>query len=370
MRVILNPYAGVDWGTAVRVKGNFHTHTTHSDGTQTPAAVIDRYHSFGYKALIVTDHDNLGQHGGVAAVWPWATYAEGRDPAALGILSGSGTELSWSHDIPAYFVNPDLWTPADVTDGTYKAKGDDPLKLIPEVGARGGLCHLAHPGRLEDGGKPDDWYADVLTAYPHCLGMEVFNQGNRYPTDTERWDRVTTLLRARGAVGVTAWGFSVDDSHRSAEIGRNYLVLMLAEFTVPALRAALTAGHFWIVWDQLGAGPARHWQASRPYIYSAAPTVSSVRVTSAGITVCAAQASAINWYTEGTTLVHTGDTLDLETPGLGSWVRAELLGDGGSHTLLQPFHLEPSSGGSLETDSLAMRYAGGSATVSSVIPPA
>ena len=38
-------------------KGNFHTHTTLSDGKETPDNVVDIYKKGGYNFLAISDHE-------------------------------------------------------------------------------------------------------------------------------------------------------------------------------------------------------------------------------------------------------------------------------------------------------------------------
>ena len=82
-----NPYANVNWSTFVQYKGNFHTHTTNSDGSQSPATVINEYSSKGYKILAITDHNYT--------TWPW--------PSNPGMLAVKGDEFSNSHHMNAFF---------------------------------------------------------------------------------------------------------------------------------------------------------------------------------------------------------------------------------------------------------------------------
>ena len=91
--VVVNPYEAVDWDHHDRHRGNFHTHTTESDGKVEPAEVIDRYHARDYDTLALTDHNK--------ATWPWTAF--GRDPEALGMVAVPGNELSRHHHTLSLF---------------------------------------------------------------------------------------------------------------------------------------------------------------------------------------------------------------------------------------------------------------------------
>ena len=42
-QTLVNPYAGVDWGTINQYKANLHTHSLESDGALMPGEAIDEY---------------------------------------------------------------------------------------------------------------------------------------------------------------------------------------------------------------------------------------------------------------------------------------------------------------------------------------
>jgi hypothetical protein len=52
-----NPYAREPGRQYVWLRGNLHTHTTRSDGSRSPQAVIDAFANKGYNFLAITDHD-------------------------------------------------------------------------------------------------------------------------------------------------------------------------------------------------------------------------------------------------------------------------------------------------------------------------
>lgn len=325
----LNPYEGVLWDQFEQHKANFHTHTTQSDGSMTPSTVIDEYRSRGYTVLALTDH-NL-------ATYPWQNY--GRDPLQLGMVAVAGNELSRHHHTLSLFNN--------LTTST-----SDWETAIAQVGAAGGLSVVCHPamhwqgwpvdptgaGPEEEGNVPDsvvERYAELYRKYPHLIGTEVSN-GTRplseYALDRELWDDLLMKLMPERPV----WGFAVDDMHSMTHLGRDWVSVVTPELSEQAVRDAVTKGTFFASTIRL------HPSGSQSV--AATPVIEQVDHDDAGgvITLRATQGGAplpddaYHWIADGKT-VHIGPTLDYQnTQGIGSYVRAEVTGDGGT-TFTNPF---------------------------------
>jgi len=318
-RVTVNPYANVDWQTVERHHGNFHTHTTESDGAETPGDVIDRYHAIGHDVLALTDHDRN--------TWPWSMF--GRDPNELGMIAVSGNELSRHHHTLSLFSH-------------LETRTHDHETAIRQVHNSGGISVLAHPGRYwrldVDGDVPEDVtdrYARLFDTYATLIGMEVVNQGDRYPHDRALWDALLTELMP----GRPVWGMANDDSHRMRHVGLNVTVLLLDEFDKQHVRAALTSGRYYF---HTLTSTLRHKRnpAEVPVIRSIDHDPRERTIT---ITAYSADEpvpdEAVRWFSAGGRLVHTGPTLDLEaTDGLDKYVRAEIRGETGL-AFTQPFGL-------------------------------
>jgi hypothetical protein len=284
---ISNPYSDVNWGTVLAFKGNLHTHSTNSDGNQAPAAAIDSFDAQGYDFLAMTDHNFV--------TYPWSTY--GRDPVTLGIVDIQGNELSSGHHIVSLFSG-------------YANTSADETTLLTGVGTAGGLAFFAHPGRYT---QTAQWYADHYLAQPHCIGQEIYNQGDRYTGDRVKWDQVLSILMPSRPV----WGFSNDDSHDPAHVGKNRTYLLLSSLSSANVRTALEDGQFYATYSTSAA--------------AVPPAFTNIAVdTMAGtVTVRGTGYTQVRWISQGTQ-VATGDTLDLiATPGVAKYVRAELHGSGG-----------------------------------------
>lgn len=323
MRVVVNPYEKVDWQEHVRHHGNFHTHTTESDGRLSPAEVIDRYHAIGHDVLALTDHN---KH-----TWPWSAF--GRDPGKLGMVAVPGNELSRHHHTLSLF--------SDLVTDTR-----DHETAIKQVDKSGGISVLAHPGRywkLEDGKVPTevrDRYIKLFKQYDTLIAFEVVNQGDRYPRDRALWDAVLSELMPERPV----WGMANDDSHNAGQIGLNTTVLLLPKHTEGAVRAALEAGRFYFT------TVTSHPRDQRDR--NAVPVIRSIQYDrEAGSIVVQADCAgkplddkAFRWISAGGKVVHQGPKLDLaEADGLHRYVRLEIRGTGGT-AYTQPFGLSAAEG--------------------------
>ncbi len=294
---IANPYAGVDWQEAKRLKVNLHTHTSRSDGKLEPAAVVDAYRAQNYAALAITDH-NL-------ATWPWTDF--GRDPAAVGMLAIGGNEFSDGHHRNALFA------------AVAEDPGADVARSAQLVAAAGGLLQLNHPGRYD---KPPEWYVELIRKHDVIVALEVFNQGDRYPKDRQLWDAILALSMPQRPL----WGTANDDMHKKKHMFRNYNIVLAEDGTNTALRAALVAGRSWFSYEPDGSGAAE------------APRIEAIAIDDAVITITAPE-TEITWIANGKR-VAGGATVDVATlvgAGLvGGYIRARLANDDGV-TCTQPF---------------------------------
>lgn len=316
--VVVNPYESVDWDQFDRHHGNFHTHTTESDGKQGPAEVIDRYHAIGHDVLALTDHDKV--------TWPWSAF--GRDAKELGMVAIQGNELSSHHHTLSLFTD-------------VKSKTKDLVTSLKLIEARNGVGVLAHPGRywkLKDGKVPDevrDQYVNHYTTYKTLVAMEVVNQGDRYPYDRALWDAVLTELMP----GRPVWGMANDDSHNQPQIGLNTTVMLLPEHTDTAVRAALESGAYYFTTvtshpkdqrDPDGVPVIRRIEHDKN------SNTITIEVDSPGKPLAD---EAYKWITANGQVIGQGPTLMLnQIKGLDRYVRVEIRGHGGT-AYTQPFGL-------------------------------
>jgi hypothetical protein len=301
-----NPYAGIQWsGESAwqRHKANFHTHTTQSDGAMAPDVVIDQYHEKGYTILAITDHNKN--------TWPWTNWD--RDPAELGMLAISGNEFSSGHHRASLF---------NTIDGN---PGSDVKSTLNQIADAGGLSMLYHPGRYSES---IDWYVDIYKTIATCIGMEVFNQNDRFPNDRATWDSVLTRLMPARPV----WGYANDDMHTTSHLFRGYNIIFVEELTESNVRQALQLGRSYFSYE-----PGRTGNALAPSIDSI--TLDTIAMT---ITVFAKNHNDIQWISSGK-IVGNDSVFSYAQSNQLPYVRARIIGSNGeTHT--QPFgirtHLE------------------------------
>lgn len=340
IKVVVDPYEHVDWVEFQRHKANMHTHTTESDGDMTPDQVIDEYRERGYTILAITDHNRC--------TYPWENW--GRYPDQLGMLAIAGNELSLHHHLNSFFV-PFVTSSPNV---------DLTLELI---GSAGGLAMLNHPGRYS---LTVQQYVQWYDTYDHLFGMEVINQGGRYNgdwspvwpgNDIHLWDLVLSDLMPERPV----WGVAADDMHSIGHLGRDWLT-----YLIPAAEATSSEGEDrpWMQDSVTSAGPdhavvRQATQLGQYYFSSVAthptdfrdvaqtPVINGVVVDDAAgsVTISASSggqplpAGDYRWISMGTQ-VQVGPTINFRTtPGVGSYVRAEMRGQGGT-TYTNPFGID------------------------------
>jgi len=318
-----NPYESVDWQAHKQYKANFHTHTTRSDGRVNPQTVIDRYHELGYDILAITDHNEV--------TFPWTGFSgmqpsntslnrivsapetmpenfiyEDRDPITLEMIDIQGNELSRHHHMGSFF-NDHNGTATEV-------------ESLDATAAKKGVTMFNHPGRYN---KTIGWYVDLYEKYNHLVGLEIFNQGDRFPDDRAKWDSILTVVMP----GRPVWGFSNDDMHSASQIGRNWNMLILPELTDEWVRTGMEKGLSYFVYSPQGHnGPE-------------VPVINSIVVNNRKntIEIEASGYDSVQWISEGK-LVRHGVKVDLdELEQVGSYLRAMFYGPGETVVGTQPF---------------------------------
>ncbi len=327
-----NPYAEVDWESHGQHKANFHTHTTRSDGRLNPHQVVDEYHALGYEILAIADHNGV--------TYPWTEFSameasdlshrrqeenpdrypddfvfEDRDPASLGMIDIQANELSSHHHMGSFFNDHKRPPYGQQVDYTVTEE-----ESIRDVGENDGIVMLYHPGRYDE---TVDWYTDLYRRHDHLFGLEVYNQGDRYPEDRMIWDSILTVTMPDRPV----WGYSNDDMHSRAQLGRNWNVMILPELSHESVRHGMENGLSYFIY-----APEGHEGPEPPQIQSI--DVNNRRGT---IEITATNYERILWISEGRVL-HEGNTVDLnELPEPGNYIRAKLFGNAESIAGTQPF---------------------------------
>lgn len=184
---------------------DFHMHTRRSvDSLLSPRAIIRRARQRGLRGIAVTDHDTIRGGLDVAAIAP---------PDLLVIVGAEiATEVG---DIVGLFL-------------TREIVAREPLAVLDEIEAQGGIAFLPHPHRGHQG---------ITTAVlSRVTAFEALNgrAGSFEPTGTSRDGVPWSPLEAKGRLGCS-------DAHLGWEIGRAFTELE-GEPTIEGVRAALLAG--------------------------------------------------------------------------------------------------------------------------------
>ncbi|MFW6289690.1 MAG: hypothetical protein ACOC0R_01880, partial [Mariniphaga sp.] len=215
-----------------------------------------------------------------------------------------GNEFSRHHHMGSFFN--DLQGTEDVTES------------LEAVAAEEGIVMLNHPGRYN---HPIGWYADLYTAHDHLIGLEVYNQGDRYPGDRPKWDSLLTVTMPDRNV----WAYSNDDMHTLPHVGRNWNMLILPELTHEAVRKGMENGLSYFIY-----APEGHDGPEPPVIHS-------IKTDNSTIEIDASRFTAVEWISEGK-VVHDGEVINLKNiENIGSYVRAMLYGPGETVAGTQPF---------------------------------
>ncbi|MEX0928920.1 MAG: hypothetical protein WD266_03670 [Balneolales bacterium] len=334
----ISPYENVDWQTTHYYHVNLHTHTTLSDGRYDPHQAIDMYDDLDYDILSLTDHDTHHAEQRPQTLYPWTmlndiyhelkdqiksgtiTFGDNaneewqnRDPVELDMLSVEGSEMSRTHHIGSYM--------SDYAEG----EGDEET-VFQEIAERDGITMFFHPGRYD---HEPEWYVDFFSRHPHLVGMEIYNQVDRYPVDRVKWDRILYRMMPERPV----WGFANDDTHRTEHFGANRNIFLLPDKSLENVREAMLRGHIYLfVPEVLGDRPDVQ-------ITNIESTGNRIALTVDGVS------NEVQWIThdpatDDSHSIHSGMEIALEeVPEEANFVRAVILSDGG-RTYTQPFGIQ------------------------------
>ena len=266
---------------------------------------------------------------------------------------------------------------------------ETPIKNVDKLG---GLSVINHPGEYSGARHSENYdeaynlnnvkykyivnkFANLLTEYQSCLGIDINSKGdNRTRYDRKLWD---ILLQKVVPTGRNVYGIATSDSHNVGIINSGYTLMCMPEKNVTALRTAMEDGAFFAAsyymgskveigaWAEelkaAGVGLELAEQFAQAYenivaeenngkqgtIFkfdqeAVAPKVKSVSVddTEDTITISTKDAYMVHWIADGN-IIATGNTIDLDdySDQIGSYVRAEIVGEGGV-IYTQPFTLE------------------------------
>lgn len=247
---------------------------------------------------------------------------------------------------------------------------ETPIKAVDELG---GLSVINHPGEYtnaRDEQYTEDAYGDgyeyyidkfesLLTKYPSCIGIDMNSKGDsRTRHDRKLWD---IMLMDLTPAGRNVYGIATSDAHRISAAYTGYTRVLMPELTSEALKEALASGNFFAASRCLGNHnelveyseyllangsdeakaiaqdildrQAEDYDAKYEAPYDVeAPWINSVIVDDDNdmIVLDVENEYCVRWIANGKTIAW-GDTIDLDdySDEIGTYVRAEIFGEGG-----------------------------------------
>ena len=285
---LTNPYESC---TGEWLKGQLHLHTTHSDGADAPATVVEHYEALGFDFIAFTDHDTVPDAEDLAIstsmiLVPGLEYRCGRQSGSqeVGVI---GAERA----LPPGLAHRDY---------------------LDAARASGGFVIYNHPTW-----HVHHWPIFKMLKLHGAHGLEIYNAHCDYlPGASEcgpEWDRLLTS-------GYRIWGVATDDSHRPEHRGRGWIVLN-AERSRDGIVDALKAGRFYA---------------------SSGVSIESIRVEGGVMTVESSDAEEIRFFSDrgSMRLREEGSRARYTIRDEDIYVRAELFGRGAGKAWTQPVFVE------------------------------
>lgn len=265
----------------------------------------------------------------------------------------------------------------DVVGGT-----SDYMTPIKNVDKLGGLSVINHPGEYS-GARDEECYEDaydmdnihyqyvvnkfanLLLDYDSCIGIDINSKGDgRTRFDRKLWD---ILLQKVVPHGRNVYAIATSDAHNPDIVNSGYTWMVMPELTQTDLRSCMENGEFFAASYYMGsreeikawaaelsaAGVAPEFAAKLQATYdtiveeeknggqdtkfefdqsAAVPMITNVQVDDNAdtITIGTKDAYMVHWIADGE-FIATGNSIDLDdySDKIGSYVRAEVIGEGG-----------------------------------------
>lgn len=370
---ITSTYEDIDWDTVNQYRTSLHNHSVVSDGDDEPYVMIEEHYKLDYDFLAMTDHSTtdrgwVGDFNFVPGIRTFLSFGVTGTPKGLTqerfdeMQSGSDRGGSAMLRVPfgnelngASFNNTHIntWF-ADYGNGILGATSDYKTGLAG-VEKAGGLSVINHPGEftgMRDVDDPDAAYkggtsnyfakkfAYLLLDYKSCLGIDINSKGDfRTRHDRKLWDALLQLCVPNGR---NVFAIASSDAHRLSVVDSGWVISLMEDKNVDNLRSALEAGQFFagsrnnqnpkelaFLAEKTGLDLKAPWVAdsTKPQPVITDIAVDDVQDT---LTISADNAALTYWIANGE-VIHVGSTIDLDdySDKIGSYVRAEVFGEGG-----------------------------------------
>ena len=199
-------------------KGNTHAHTTRSDGTQSPEAVMRMFKDAGYDFLVLSDH-----------------WTPGPTEEFEGMLVLTGAEYDFN--FPEQVLHIVGVFPDEQAAQGFRHGMTHP-EVIDRINAQGGAAILCHPA----------WSLntpDFLRSVKGICATEVYNSFSGTPWNAPRADS-SAVLDLTAAAGCCIPQLAADDCHfYTGEQRMSYTMLQADALTPEGVIAALKRGSFY-----------------------------------------------------------------------------------------------------------------------------
>jgi len=192
---------------------------------------------------------------------------------------------------------------------------------------KNGLIIINHPGRYNESAE---WYNSIFNQFPNTIiGLEVLNQGQRYPKDIALWDSINSLRDPDNLI----WGYSNDDYHSPSHAFRNYQHMLMENLSEEALRECMLRGAFYFSYQPTGNN-----ETATTYGTALAPKITSISVSGTIISIVATNYTIIHWLNSSGEVINIGNAVDISELKT-KFVRA-VVHNAESATYTQPFGIK------------------------------
>lgn len=350
---INNPYESVNWETFGQYKGDFHAHSTNSDGGNLTREMVEDHYAKGYDILAMTDHNYVTRgwenaDKGAMSIERKREIEAGVGRGGRGMLDFSySNEQSRSDHINTFGI-----------DWNNPSEGSSMDLVLDMNEVLGGIAHINHMGRYTGGKRSPEpshdpaviqKYVTLLEEHPNTIGMEIINKlDNESRNDRPLWDNILKVLMPEGR---NVWGFSNDDTHSLNATGYSWNMLLMPKLDTATTRATLEKGAFYAVSrisrnDGINATfadgtelPGSGKESTLYLLDQKTPSISKIAVDQKENSICIAGADydKVEWIADGE-VIATGNEIDLNDyeDQINSYVRAQLKSNTGI-AFTQPF---------------------------------
>lgn len=371
---ITNPYDDVNWITWDQYKADLHCHTYVSDGRNDFNEMIELHYGTDFDFLAITDHGVVDRSWTDINTVPlmllvskfkrkdlflkptgltperYEQITTGEDRGGRGMLripygsEQNPTSVNNAH-VNSWF--------ADFGNGLFGGTSDYET-VIKGVHEAGGLSVINHPGEYTGAKKESDpekaynsdysykinKFTNILMKYDSCIGLDINSKKDgRTKNDRKLWD---LLLQNCIPNGRNVYAIATSDAHAADVVNCGWTIHCLPEHSVDELRNSLETGTFFaashhikntkelgLIGEAIGEEFDTEWEA-QPGV--PCPKVNTILVNNIQdrITIVASNARVIRWIADGEQIA-TGASIKLNDYSelIGSYVRAEIFGDGG-----------------------------------------